>query len=173
MKTLACSFLVVALMGCGSSSNDSCGDGGCSDDRPRLWGLSRGVNQFSPSSIADVNDPCFAAPAAQVGMPFDVTYLEATRTVSVGGQSGTPAVAAYGTGTVAGNAATLTRENETGDGSGCLWHQKDTGAFTLFFHDKFSLAVTEERTMYGAGCTTPPGGGACSSSWTWIFERSQ
>jgi hypothetical protein len=151
-----------------------CGDGGCpdaGDDRPHLWGLTRGPSSFTITSIANVNDGCMFSPANLVDTPLMVDYVEATHVVSVGAQAGTPAMAALGAGTIAGNVGTLSRENDNGDGTGCTWHQVDVSMFALVFHDRFTLAVTEDRSGYGAGC--PPPLAACTSSWTWTVEKRQ
>jgi hypothetical protein len=165
-------LLVAAALGCGSSSPPSCADGGgCGDDRQHNWGLTRGPSAYAVTSIRDVNDGCMLSPASMVdNTPLMVDYVEATHVVSVGAMAGTPAMPALGSGTIAGNMATLTRENDNGDGTGCTWHQKDVSMFALFDHDKFTLTVREERSMYSSACSAPAGG-ACASGWTWTVEK--
>src|SRR2546423_14473930 len=101
-------LLLSAALGCGSSSQPTCADGGaCGDDRPRLWGLTRGSSAYTVTSIKDVDDGCVLSPASMVdNTPLMVDYVEATHVVSVGAMAGTPAMAALGAGTVAGNVAT-------------------------------------------------------------------
>jgi hypothetical protein len=157
--------------GCGSSS-PGCADGGsCGDDRPRLWGLSRGMNNYQIASTVGVDDGCMARPAMRSDVPLPVNYDETTTVVSVGAMEGTPPQPAFGSGSVAGNTATLLRENDSTDASGCTWHEKDSSKFALFDHDRFSLAVTEERSAFGAACSAP--GGSCTSTWTWSVTRAQ
>jgi hypothetical protein len=89
--------------------------------------------------------------------------------LSVGTPEGSPAMPTYGSGPVAGNTGVLTRENESGDATGCTWHQKDVATFTLYNHDKFALAVREDRSMFSAMCVPVPPD--CTSSWTWGIEK--
>lgn len=174
MKTIGRLFLAAALaaaMGCGSSrATTSCADGGCGDERPRLWGLSRGPNTFSITSISDVNDGCMIGPANLVDTGLMIDYVEATHVLSIGAMAAPPAPA-LGSAMVAGNVASLSHEYDTGDGTGCTWHQADVSMFALFNHDKFTLAVKEDRSAYSSACPFAPPAGACASSWTWTVEK--
>jgi hypothetical protein len=162
----------LAVLGCGSTSQPACVDGGVCEDRPHLWGLSRGHSAFVVTSIKDVNDACLVNPAGMVDGPtLIVGYTPDTHIVEVGAAVGAPAMAGFGSGAVAGNLATLNRENEAMDELGCTWHQKDVSMFALFDHDKFTLAVTEERSMFAAGCPGSPV--ACTSTWTWTVQKKQ
>jgi len=129
------------------------------------------MNSYHIASTVGVDDGCMARPAMRSDAPLPVNYDEMTTVVSVGPMEGTPPQAAYGSGSVAGNMATLVRENDNTDASGCTWHEKDSSTFALFDHDRFSLAVTEERSGFGAACPAP--GGSCTSTWTWSVTRAQ
>ena len=175
-------------VGCGSS-DDTCGDAGCPDgsasagdtaapatDGPMLWGLSRDKNNFTVTAIANVNDGCMLNVAGLVGKTLPVTYDATTMMVSIGDPQGSPVMPSLGSGKVDANMATLTRENDSGTaGAACTWHQKDVSMLKLVFHDKFTLDVTEDETMFAAVCTgmtpPPPTGGKCTSTWQWTFEK--
>jgi hypothetical protein len=178
MKTIGGWFLAAALagaMGCGSSRTSTCPDCGCGDERPRLWGLSRGLNVFTITSISDVNDGCMIAPSNLVDTGLMIDYVEATHVLSIGAMAmpmaGTPPAPTLGSAAVAGNLASLSNEYDNADGTGCTWHQADVSMFALFNHDKFTLAVKEDRSAYASACTFPPPAGTCTSSWTWTVEK--
>lgn len=177
MKTIGGLILAAALagpMGCGSSRTSvNCADGGCGDDRPHLWGLSRGPNTFTITSISDVNDGCMIAPSNLVDTGLMIDYVEATHVLSIGAMPTTPPSPALGSGTVAGNLASLSHESDNSDDTGCTWHQADVSMFALIFHDQFTLAVKEDRSAYGSACMFPPLSGTCRSSWTWTVEKKQ
>jgi hypothetical protein len=159
--------------GCGSSTA-TYGDGGFVEagDGPRLWGLSRGQTMFVVTSISGVDDGCLVNPATRVSVtPLPVEYVEATHVLSIGLADGTPPLPAFGSGPVAGNLGVLTRDNDTGDGLACTWHQRDVAMFALFDNDRFTLAVTEDRTRFATTCQLLPPGGTCTSSWTWTAEK--
>jgi hypothetical protein len=127
---------------------------------------------FAVTSISGVDDGCLVNPAARVSVtPLPVDYVEATNVLSIGMADGTPPMPAFGSGSVAGNLGTLTRDNDSGDGLVCTWHQKDVATFALFDNDKFTLAVREDRTTFASACQPVPAGGACTSIWTWTAEK--
>src|SRR5262245_49758851 len=120
--------------GCGSDSGVL--DAGAAVDAtpagPMLFFLSRNMNDYNVTAIKDVMDPCDKQPAMVVGSKLPVNYVEATNTVSVGKNVGTPPMPSLGSGTIKNNVGTLMRENDSGDGAGCTWHEKVVSAFTLF-----------------------------------------
>jgi hypothetical protein len=186
--------------GCGDSDN-SCTDAGCPDgatalrdggadvaapiaDGPMLWGLTRSVagdggglapNQYTITGIANVKDDCAIGVAGLVGKTLPVIYEESTMTISIGDVQGSPPGPSLGSGKVAANMATLTRDNLSGLATAaCYWHQKDVSKLTLTNHDKFTLDVTEDEDTFAPGCATttppPPAGGKCTSTWQWTLE---
>jgi hypothetical protein len=139
-----------------------------------LWALSRGTNNYTITKVVTTpaTDGCSLGVSALMNMTRPVTFDEATSTISVGAPLGTPAMPSFGSGKVGANMATLVRENTGGD-STCNWHQKDTSMLVLFANDKFTLDVTENETMFAAGCTNPPppAGGMCTSTFQLTFEK--
>jgi hypothetical protein len=185
-KTILALLASSALLGCGSSDN-TCTDAGCPDgggssadtgpsapDGPMLWGLSRDMNNYKVTNVTVMNDGCMLMPAALMGMAIPANYSATTNTFSLGKDFGTPAMPAFGSGTVGANMATLTRDNQAGDPTKCYWHQKDVSMMKLFDHDKFTLDVTETEDMFSAaGCTgmdAPPAGGMCTSTFQLTLE---
>jgi hypothetical protein len=139
--------------------------------------LSRGLSVFTITSISDVNDGCMTGPANLVDTALMLDYVEATHVLSIGPMMGAPAMAgtppapALGSAPVAGNLASFSNEYDNADGAGCTWHQADVSMFALFNHDKFTLAVKEDRSAYASACMFPPPAGTCTSSWTWTVEK--
>jgi hypothetical protein len=189
-RTLKCVALSLTLglcgLGCGES-DDQCGDAGCLDggittdggatgDGPMLWGLSRGMNNYKITGASSVNDGCKIGVAglADGKTTLPVTFDVTTSMISIGDKKGTPPTPSLGSGVVNNNMATLTRENDTGT-LPCTWHQKDVSTLTLTNHDKFSLSVQEDQTMFATGCPAAdvPTGGKCTSTWTWTFELAK
>jgi hypothetical protein len=182
IKMLALLAASVTAAGCGSDDN-TCGDAACPDgavtqadagtDGPMLWALSRGTNNYTITKVVTsaATDGCGLGPQALMSMTRPVTFDEATSTISIGAQQGTPAMPSFGSGKVGANMATLMRENTGGD-SMCNWHQKDVSMLVLFANDKFTLDVTETETMF-QGCTNPPPptGGMCTSTFQLTFEK--
>jgi hypothetical protein len=186
MMKKICSLLVTltlaSVAGCGSSDNN-CDEAGCLDvsvtsydaggpDGAMQWGLSRGTNPFKITAVKDVtSDTCMTKPGEVIGNDIAVTYDENTMFVSVGKQVGSPTMAFFGSGKVAGNKATLTRENKSGDVAPCTWDEKDVSQFELYDHDKFTLKITQNQSGFMMCGTTAPAGGTCTSSWTWSIEK--
>jgi hypothetical protein len=183
-QTLVLLTVGVAAVGCGSSES-TCPDGGCADaavaggdtavtgDGPMLWGLSRGMNDFSITAVANVKDDCMLGVTGLVGMSLPVSYDETTMMISIGTLQGSPPGPSLGSGKVGANMATLTRDNLSGTaGAMCTWHQKDTATLKLFDHDKFTLDVVEDEDMF-MNCTSPPPptGNKCTSTWQWTFQK--
>jgi hypothetical protein len=191
MKTTTLTYWALALalglagLGCGGSDDDTCADGGsCADAGPTtskdasapdagLWGLSSNTNDFEVTAISNVKDDCKADVGSLVGMTLPVNYDTTTHKISIGDDQGTPAQPSLGSGVVTSNKGTLTRENDTGD-LPCTWHQKDVSQMTLTANNKFTLAVTEDQSMFASGCLPAdvPTGGKCTSTWTWTFEKA-
>jgi hypothetical protein len=124
-KTVFFLASAAALVGCGSSDN-TCGDAGCLDgaivtgpdagaDGPTLWGLSRDMNNYTVTAVTVASDGCMLSPGELMGMSVPANYVAATNTLSIGKSQGTPAMPAFGSGTVGANMATLTRDNQAGD----------------------------------------------------------
>jgi len=188
MKLIKMLVLVAAgatFAGCGSSDN-TCTDAGCPDGAVignldgggpdvMYWALSRGTNNYNITKVVTTSDGCMLGQAALMGMNRPVTYDEATTTISVGASQGTnPAQPSFGSGKIAGNMATLVRDNTGGD-STCNWKQVDNNVLTLFANDKFTVDVTETDSMFSAGCTgmnpPPPASGMCTSTYQLTFEK--
>jgi hypothetical protein len=178
-KTILVLIASSALLGCGSSDN-TCTDAGCPDgglggnldsssDGLPLWGLSRDMNNYTVSKVTVTNDGCMSGPNELMGMSIPAKYDATTNTFSLGKDFGTPAMPAFGSGSVGANMATLTRDNQAGDPAKCFWHQKDVSLMKLFDNDKFTLDVTETQDMFStAGCTgadAPPTGGTCTTTF--------
>jgi hypothetical protein len=192
MKTtlaLMIAAVVGVAAGCGNSDS-GCGDGGCLDssvnpypdggsayDGPTPYALTRGTTSFKISGVSAVtSDTCGFKPGEVVGDMLTVTYDETTQTVTIGKPVGTPATPFFGSGKVAAttvNTATLMRENDTGTGTGCTWHEKVTSTFQLYANDKFTLTPVLTDSNYSATCTATdkPGGATCMSTWTWTIEK--
>jgi hypothetical protein len=138
------------------------------------WGLTPGASNFLITAATNVNDGCMldvANPTKVIGSTLPVNYDMAAATISIGSPQGTPTMPSLGSGPIGGNMATLMRENETGDGTGCTWHQKDVSMLVLTYHDQFSLSVTENESNFDPKCSGIPTGGMCTSSWTWMMQK--
>jgi hypothetical protein len=170
-----------ALVGCGSSDN-TCGDAGCPDgggaggssgDGPMLWGLSRGMNNYTVTAVTVTSDTCESGVQALMGMAIPAKYDDTTTTFSLGKDFGTPPMPAFGSGKVGANMATLTRDNQAGDATKCFWHQTDNSQLTLFDHDKFTVNVTEKLDTFAPACTgpdAPPAGGSCMAVFSLTMQ---
>jgi hypothetical protein len=135
------------------------------------WGLSPGTNEFYVTSVAKVEDGCAIIPAALVGMSRPVTYnMTAPATISIGNMTGSPPQPSLGSGPIAYNMATLTRDNREGDGT-CFWNQKINGTLLLTNHDEFTYDVTMTQSGIAAGCTPRPPTDPCTSKWQWTFKK--
>ena len=177
--------MAAGAAGCGSSATTcseagcvSTDDGGATGDGPQLWGLSRGMNNYVVTAISDLHDGCMIGPQGAVNAtPLPATYDETTRVFTLGSTVGSPQMPSLGSGTVGtsvANMATLMRENDVMDPSGCTWRQKDVSNMQLFDHDKFTLAVREDQSMFTntAKCNPPPpSSGSCTSTWTWTLQK--
>lgn len=190
IKSLA--FLAVgglAVVGCGSDTT-TCPDAGCpadatamtGPDGPALFFLSRGMLEYKVTKIEAVaDDPkmggCDKGPDAVVNstLPVNSTYNDATMvfTMEVGKKVGTPPTPSIGTGTIKNNMGTLMRDNDSGDGMGCTWHEKVSGVVNVFAGDKFTIAVTDDMSNFDKACKPAdvPTGGKCTSKWTWTLEK--
>jgi hypothetical protein len=144
------------------------GDGGL-PDAPMLWGLSPGARRFRVTAVDVKVDGCKLEPALLQGLTLPVTYDDATWTLSIGNPQGSPVMPALGSGKVSANMATLVRDNLDIAGA-CSYHRRDLSRVILFDHDKFTLDVTEDQSMFGSACTPVPMGGKCTSSWRWRME---
>jgi hypothetical protein len=181
----------LAAVGCGSDTTTTCPDGGCpadatamtsGSDGPALFFLSRGMLDYKVTKIEAVTDDpkmggCDKGPDAVVNstLPVNSTYNDATGvfTMEVGKKVGTPPMPSIGTGTIKNNAGTLMRENDSGDGAGCTWHEKVSGLVNVFAGDKFTIAVTDDMSNFDKACKAAdvPMGGKCTSKWTWTLEK--
>jgi hypothetical protein len=165
-------------IGCGDDDS-LCGDAACPDggvtpatDGPMQWGLTSGKTPFVLVGTATgVMDGCNIGVAALTGLTFPVTYSRDLATIEIGDPKGSPAMPSLGKGMIAGNTATLTRDNKGGDGVSCFWDQKDTSLLTLIGHDQFTLAVTETQSGIAAACSPKPPTDPCTSSWTWTLKK--
>jgi hypothetical protein len=173
--------------GCGDSDN-SCGDAGCPDGSATLsdattadvamqWGLTSGTNEFNITAVSKIEDGCGIMPDKAVTTPFSsrpVTYTPtpAPATVSIGAPTGSPPQPSLGTGTIAGNMATLMRMNKEGEaGATCFWDQKTTGILTLINHDEFTYDVTYTQSGIAPACTPKPPSDPCTSKWQFTFKK--
>jgi hypothetical protein len=174
----ACALLFGAC-----SSNSACGDADCTDggitgtdsgsDASGLF-LSRGMNNYTVTGVANGNDGCMLQPDMLLNSTFPVNFVEATQTLSVGNDKGAPAMPSFGSGVV-GTTGTLTRDNMVTDDTmtGCSWHQTDTSVFMLVGGDIFTLDVTEVEDMFNGCGTTAPTGGMCTSTFTITLAKAQ
>jgi hypothetical protein len=152
---------------------DSGADAG-SDGPTMLWGLSRGTNEYRITDVANVSDGCAIDPGALLQLTLPVTYNESAYLISIGNLQGNPPMPALGSGRIGANMATLRRSNQQSTGAPveCTYDRTDVSYLRLFFHDKFTLDVTEEQAHFSIGCTNVPVGERCQSSWRWTFEKA-
>jgi hypothetical protein len=184
-KMLVLAAASTVALGCGDTDSE-CGDGGCPDgsvttsdaiatsDTAMQWGLSPGTNDFNVTSVAKIEtDGCGIGPAALVGMSRPVTYSMATpATVSIGTMTGSPPQPSLGSGPIAGNMATLSRNNREGEANAtCFWTQKIDGILTLINHDEFTYDVTLTQSGIAAACSPKPATDPCTSKWQWTFKK--
>jgi hypothetical protein len=184
MRALKSIFILAvagaAAVGCGSSDDNTCGDavcpdsaapgpdGGTGDAGPMLWGLTRGATMYTVVGVTPGTDGCMLGASALMGMDIPATYDETTNTFAFGKLQGTPAQPAFGSGMPGANKATLIRNNQAGEATGCYWTQMDTSLMNLTNHDTFTLDVTEVENMFAAACTgasAPPTGGTCTTTF--------
>jgi len=161
-----------AGLACQSTGSNPLPDAGA-PDVGMLWGLSRGQNAYRVTSFTLAQDGCGLSPGDVLGMTLPVSYDETTMIISVGKPWGTPPMPVLGAGKIAFNMAQLVRENDAAPGSACTFHEKVTGQFALFDHDKFTLDVVEEESMFSPACTSVPVAGQCVSAWRWTLELSR
>jgi hypothetical protein len=138
------------------------------------WGLSSGTNDFNITGVSKVEDGCGIGPAVFVGMSRPVTYTPtpAPATVSIGAPTGSPPQPSLGTGTIAGNMATLMRMNREGEANAtCFWTQTTTGMLTLIGHDEFTYDVTYTQSGIAPACTPKPATDPCTSKWQFTFKK--
>jgi hypothetical protein len=138
------------------------------------WGLSPGKNDFNVIAVANIMDGCGIMPAALVGMSRPVTYTmtPAPATVAIGDPTGSPPQPSLGEGPIAGNMATLARNNREGEaGAACFWNQKVDGILTLINHDQFTYDVTVTQSGIAAACSPKPATDPCTSKWQWTFKK--
>jgi hypothetical protein len=144
-------------------------DAGAGPDALMLWGLSRGINRaYTVKAVSNVDDGCQLGVETLVNMTLPVSYDETTQTISIGSIMGSPPAPSLGSGRVSANVATLVRDNNVLAGN-CSFHIRDVSKLQLFFHDQFTLDVTEDESFFSAGCTDVPAGGKCTSRWRWTM----
>jgi hypothetical protein len=158
---------VASWQGCSSTSDN--GDAATTSDTaadvPSVF-LSRGMNNYVVTQVSGVTDGCAINPNSLKNMTLPVNFVESTQMLSVGTPNGTPLQASLGTGVV-GTTGTLNRENDTTDGTTCVWHQKNVSNFTLTGGDVFTLEVTETESAFTAPCAAPMP--TCTSLYTLTF----
>jgi hypothetical protein len=152
------------LGGCGSNTTESI-DSGATDTGATLFGLSVGDNCYTITGVAAVSDGCVLGVAALVTTSLPMNYTASpTATVTLG-TSGS-----LGGGVIANNAATLVRDGDTSDGTGCTWHQSDSTNFQMTADNQFTVSVTEVESGFAAACGAPAN--TCTSTWTWTMARA-
>jgi hypothetical protein len=172
--------LAVAALGCDTTDDKMCADGGVgcvadagapTPDAMMQWGLSPGMNNFKVTAVSGVTDGCEIKPGDVVNDTLPVNYVSPT--ISIGSVMGTPPTPSLGSGPASGNKATLTGESTVGDAAAtCTWKRKVKSEMELIGHDEFTLKVTEDESMFSAGCGADvPAGGMCTSTWTWTLKK--
>jgi hypothetical protein len=187
--------------GCSSNSSGCAdgGDGGCSttqdgasapdtstpttDATPDsgLFGFSAGDSCFVVTAVApgsvdgcelQVADAANTDPAnfLPITIPFNYMFDPTTMvgTVILGTNG------ALGQGTISNNMGALMRAGPTSDKkmTTCTWQQTDTSQLVLTANNTFDVTVTEVESNFAAGCSAPPNGGTCTSTWTWTMTRT-
>jgi hypothetical protein len=158
-----------ALVGCsGASSSADGGDSGAAGSGgSTAFGLSKGDTCFDVLSVEGTpTDDCGIGVAAVVGSALPVNYDDATGILKVGTEG------SLGGGAISFNVGTLTRLDSVAMDGTCTWHQMDTSMVTVTGTNEFTIAVTENESMFAAACTPIPTGGMCTSKWTWKMKKS-
>ncbi len=161
-----------ALVGCsGASSSADAGDSGTAGSDGAAgsgaFGLSKGDTCFDVLSVEGTpTDGCEIGVATVVGTALPVNYNDATGILKVGTDG------SLGGGAISFNLGTLTRPDSVVMDGTCNWHQMDTSMVTVTATNEFTIAVTENQSMFAAACTPIPTGGMCTSTWTWKMKKS-
>ncbi|MDB4983185.1 MAG: hypothetical protein JWM82_3937 [Myxococcales bacterium] len=160
-----------AVMGCsGSSSSADGGDSGAAGSGGAggtAFGLSKGDTCFDVLSVQGTpTDGCAIGVAAVVGSALPVNYDDTTGILKVGTDG------SLGGGAITFNMGTLTRVDSVAMEGTCSWHQMDTSMVTVTATNAFTIAVTENESMFAAACNPIPAGGTCTSTWTWTMKKS-
>lgn len=194
VTTLAVVLEVVvgaAMLAAGCSSSSDCSDGGnCSSDAApggatgsggsggggtdgaadaALFGVTPGDYCYDILSIAaGANDGCDIGVAGLVGNALLGHYDNNTGIFTLGREG------SLGSGPIANNMGTLTRENmpTKSEMPSCSLHQTDTTMLVLTDVNQFTASVTEVEDMFAAApaCSMIPTGGSCTSTWTWSMK---
>jgi hypothetical protein len=179
VKSLSLLSALALWQGCSSSSDntdasDDVATGtDTASDGPAV-GLSRGTNFYKVTAVTVTSDACDIGASDFINAdPLPVTYVDATQTLSVGNQVGSPVMPSLGSGVI-GVMGTLMRENQVAEAapSTCVWHQKDVSLFNLTGVDIFTLDVIETQSMFTAGCDPIPPGGTCMSAYKLTLTKT-
>jgi hypothetical protein len=163
-----------ALVGCSGASSSAdggdsgtAGSGGGGGAGGTAFGLSKGDTCFDVLSVEGTpTDGCDIGVAAVVGSALPVNYDETTGILKVGTEG------SLGGGAISFNVGTLTRLDSVAMDGTCSWHQMDTSMVTVTATNAFTIAVTENESMFAAACSPIPTGGTCTSTWTWKMAKS-
>jgi hypothetical protein len=181
VKSLCLLSAVALWPGCSSSSdtsdaatdNDAATNADTASDGPPV-GLSRGINYYKVTAVTSTvaTDGCELNPNTFLNETLPANFVESTAIFSIGNPQGSPVMPSLGSGRLAGNNGTLNRENDTTDGMGCSWHQKDVSLFELTGIDVFTLDVTETQSAFNGCPTFNPPGGTCTSLYKLTLAKT-
>jgi hypothetical protein len=129
---------------------------------PTLYALSDGTYCYDITGVSLVSDGCGLQVASLVGTTSLLgDYVASTGQFTLGTEG------SLGTGLLSQNTGTLQSIADTSDGASCAWHQTDTTILTMTGKNTFSVAVTEQKSAFSAGCGAPAP--TCTSTWTWTM----
>jgi hypothetical protein len=179
-------LLLSALIGTGaacSSSDSTCGDGGCLDASFNFDAAAPDAGPSYTPASGKYKVTAYTAGQDECKFGLDVltnssnpddwiqVTVDGTGKIKIGNPKGTPAMASLGEGTIVGSGASLTRSNHVAVGGGSTCNYDEVVTSTAAFDDPakktIGLSVSDKLTNRTT-CDVPAGVGMmCTSTWSW------